>query len=153
MENELLYEENFEEINIDSELYDEDIVIDNPVSKYEGTAEERTQVFTDDILSALEENGYISRSTESGATTSSGSASIETTSSGATLEDIYTYMQDIDSHLEYISDHMYVTPSGHDINTPLNDYGLTEILLSGILLVLGCSCIFTLIKNNVFKIH
>lgn len=153
MEDELLYEENIEEVNSDSELSDENTVVDNPISKYEGTAEERTQVFTDDLLSALEEGGYISRSLESGATTESGSTSNETTTSGATLDDIYSYVQDIDSHLEYISDHMYVTPSGHDINTPLNDYGLTEILLIGILLVLGCSCIFTLIKNNVFKMR
>ena len=84
MENEILYEENIEKTDIDSELSVENTVINNSVSKYEGTAEERSQVLTDDILSALEENGYISRSTESGATTSSGSASIETTSSGVT---------------------------------------------------------------------
>ncbi len=153
MEDELLYEENLEEVDISSELPYENTDSDTTISKYEGTAEENKEEITNDILSALEEGGYISRSLDSGATTESGSTSSGATTSGATLDDIYSYVQDIDSHLEYISDHMYVTPSGHDINTPLNDYGLTEILLSGILLVLGCSCIFTLIKNNVFKMH
>lgn len=146
MEDELLYEENFEEIDTDSELSVEDTFIDNPISKYQGTAEESTQILADDILSALEERGLM-LTTESGTTTSGA-----TTESGSLHGEYYDLLIQMNSHLEFIEEHLY-EPVQQDVNTPINEYSITNMLLVGIMILLGFTCIVNLIKNSIFKLR
>lgn len=143
MEDELLYEENYEEVVINTDSGDS-VAQDVPTSKYEDTdLYDKTEI-TSDILSALEEEGYI---TKSGAEDESNS--VETTSSG----EYYDLLIQMNSHLEYIEEHLYETPSGHDLSTPLNQYDLSEMLLIGVLVVLGLSFVFNVIKDNVIHIR
>lgn len=118
---------------------------DNITSKYEETDLYNQMETTRNILSALEEEGYI---TKSGSDTEQENLA-DTTPSGQ----YYDLLIQMNSHLEYIEEHLYETPSGHDINTPLNQYGLTEILLVGVLVVLGLSFVFNVIKDNVIHIR
>ena len=144
MENELLYEEDIQSTDIVIE-YDTESVVDVPSSKYEETDLYNKKEVTRDLLSALEEEGYISRS---------GSEEVRSTESGTTPSGVYyDLLIQMNSHLEYIEEHLYETPSGHNINTPLNQYGLTEILLVGVLVVLGLSFVFNVIKDNVIHIR
>ena len=145
MEDELLFEENFEEIDTGVEFVDEDIISDTPVSKYEGTAESNSQEIADDILFALEERGVI-------LTTTSGNEEEFTTTSGTPSGEYYDLLIQMNSHLEYIEEHLY-EPVENTIDTPLNEYTMTNILLVGVILVLGASCIISTIKNNVFKLR
>ena len=142
MEDELLYEEDLQETNSGVE-YDSEIDVDVSTSKYEETDLYNKEEVTRDLLSTLEEEGYITRSQES---TNSG---VETTPSGV----YYDLLIQMNSHLEYIEEHLYETPSGHDINTPLNQYGLSEILLVGVLVLLGLSFVFNVVKDNVIHIR
>ena len=144
MEDELLYEENFEEVDIDNELSNEDIIVDTTISKYEGTAEKDKETLTDDILSALEEEGYIIRSVNEEIVTPTPSVEVH--------GEYYDTLIEINSHLEYIEEHLY-EPVEKDINTPLNEYDLTNILLVGVFVVLIVGFAISAIKNNVFKLR
>ena len=145
MENELLYEENIQ-VNDSGNEYDSEVVVDVPASKYEETDLYNQEEVTRNLLSALEEEGYI---TKSGNETDQVRSAETTTPSG----EYYDLLIQMNSHLEYIEEHLYETPSGHDINTPLNEYGLSEILLVGVLVVLGLSFVFNVIKDNVIHIR
>lgn len=141
MENEVFDIQNTEE-NIDNTESGSEIIESVPTSKYEDTDLYNSQKVTRDILSALEEEGYI---TKSGVE--------EETVDEDTHGEYYDLLIQMNSHLEYIEEHLYETPSGHDINTPLNEYGLSEILLVGVLIVLGISFVFNVIKDNVIHIR
>lgn len=143
---EIEYNENeiIEEISSGVEFDDENYE-SVPSSKYEETDLYNSQEITRDLLSTLEQEGYINRS---GSETEE-QRSNETTTSG----EYYDLLIQMNSHLEYIEEHLYETPSGHDINTPLNQYGLSEILLVGVLVVLGLSFVFNVIKDNVIHIR
>lgn len=145
MEDELLLQEDIQSIDTDIE-YDTDSGLDVPSSKYEETDLYNQEEITRDILSALEEEGYI---TKSGSESDPVRSAETTTPSG----EYYDLLIQMNSHLEYIEEHLYETPSGHDINTPLNQYGLTEILLVGVLVVLGLSFLFNVVKDNVIHIR
>lgn len=145
MENEYIESEVIEETSSGSEFDTEDYESVH-TSKYEDTDLYNSQEVTRDLLSALEEEGYI---TKSGSEIDHESSPETTTPSG----EYYDLLIQMNSHLEYIEEHLYETPSGHDINTPLNEYGLSEILLVGVLVVLGLSFVFNVIKDNVIHIR
>ena len=145
MNDELLLQEDLQNTDTDIE-YDTESGVDVPTSKYEETDLYNKKEVTRDILSALEEEGYI---TKSGNETDQVRSAETTTPSG----EYYDLLIQMNSHLEYIEEHLYETPSGHDINTPLNEYGLSEILLVGVLVVLGLSFVFNVIKDNVIHIR
>lgn len=145
MEDELLLQEDIQSVDTDIE-YNTESDIDVPTSKYEETDLYNQEEVTRNILSALEEEGYI---TKSGNETDQ-VRNVETTTPSGEYYDLLIQMN---SHLEYIEEHLYETPSGHDINTPLNQYGLSEILLVGVLVVLGLSFVFNVIKDNVIHIR
>ena len=145
MEDELLLQEDIQSVDTDIE-YDTSSGVVVPTSKYEETDLYNQEEVTRNILSALEEEGYI---TKSGNEIDQESSANTTTPSG----EYYDLLIQMNSHLEYIEEHLYQTPSGHDINTPLNEYGLSEILLVGVLVVLGLSFVFNVIKDNVIHIR
>lgn len=145
MEIEYVENENIEETSSGVEFDDENYE-SVPTSKYEETDLYNSQEITRDILSTLEQEGYI---TKSGSEIEQERSVEITTPSG----EYYDLLIQMNSHLEYIEEHLYETPSGHDINTPLNEYGLSEILLVGVLVVLGLSFVFNVIKDNVIHIR
>ena len=147
MEDELFNEEVTTESGNDIESVFE-VDFDVPTSKYEDTDLYNSEEVTRDILSALEENGYITRS-GSNEIRSMESGDSYTTPSG----EYYDLLIQMNSHLEYISEHLYETPSGHDVNTPIADYSLTEILLLGTLLLVACIGTVKYIKENVLHLR
>ena len=150
LENEI--DEEINEDSIDNTNSDTDnIELDNTDSESEDVIEIDKDFIMESILHELEVRAL--EESESALTTESGNTGSSETSSGSTTGEYYDLLIQMNSHLEYIEEHLYETPSGHDINTPLNQYGLSEILLVGVLIVLGLSFVFNVIKDNVIHIR
>ena len=100
----------------------------------------------DAILRLLEEE-HDSRITESG-------ANVSTDSVSDNYADILDYLDQIECDLDTIRHNTeYLTVSGNNIDTPLNEYELTNILLVVVIIMFFATIVGSFIKNYVFHIR
>lgn len=134
-----MYDLDFEETTSDNSADIEVVEPDAPVSKYEKTPVYDAQEIASDILSALNEQFSLS-------------VSDNTVSDNTVSANDYTdILLQINSHLEYIEEHLY-EPQTVDVNTPLVEYPMSDMLLVVICIGFGLTCIFNIIKAIMIKL-